>query len=301
VAFVNQAVGSTSPSQTVTLTNAGAAPLTLSSISTIDDFAQSNACGSVIPPGGKCTITVVFKPGAAGLHTGMLTINDSAPGSPHTAFLSGTGTGGMFAPAVSVSTSNVAFGAVRIGTASDTQTVSVANTGASKLNITNIGVDGDFSSTDTCGYSIAAGASCTLTLRFTPAAIGTRTGRVTITDDAATSPQTIVLSGTGGMGQLTLSPTALTFASQTVGTPSAAQTVTVTNSGEASVTILSVTAAGDFAQTNTCTDPLAAGSGTCTITVTFTPQAAGTRTGALSIVDDAPGSPHAIVLSGSGS
>jgi hypothetical protein len=300
VAFVNQAVGSTSAPQTITLKNTGAAPLTVAGISTSDDFVQTSACGGSIAPGGSCAIKVAFSPGSAGLHSGALIVNDSAPGSPHTAFLSGTGTGGTIAPAVTVSTSNVGFGSVRRGTTSGPLTVSVANTGKATLSISSIGVDGDFASTDNCGYSIAAGANCTLTLTFTPTAVGTRTGKVTIVDDAATSPQTIFLSGTGGLGQITLSQALLTFVAQAVATTSDAQTVTVTNIGEVSTTILSVAASGDFAQTNTCTDPLGANA-TCTITVTFTPQVTGSRVGSLTIVDDAPGSPHSVVLNGSGS
>ncbi len=301
VSFANQAVGSTSAPQTVTLTNTGAAPLAITGIAGSDDFGQTNACGATIAAGGNCAIKVVFTPREAGSRAGTLTIGDSAPGSPHTVLLSGTGTGGSNAPAVSLSPSNVAFGAVRLGTTSNTQTVSITNSGKATLNIASLTVDGDFSETDTCGYSIAAGASCNLVLRFTPAAVGTRTGRVTIIDDAPTSPQTITMSGAGALGQISLSPTSLTFVSQGVGTTSDAQTVTVTNSGDASVTILSVTASGDFTPTNNCTGPVAAGGSSCTITVTFTPSATGTRTGALVIVDDAPGSPHAVVLSGIGS
>jgi hypothetical protein len=299
VTFVNQAVGSTSASQTVTLKNTGGSPLTISGISTLDDFVQSNACGGSLAPGVSCAIKVAFSPGAAGLHAGTLIVNDSAPGSPHTVLLSGTGTGGVIAPAVTLSSANVGFGTVRRGTTSDPQTVSIVNTGKATLSISSIGIEGDFSTTDNCGNSVPAGASCTLTLRFTPTAVGTRSGKVTIVDDAATSPQTIVLSGTGGQGQITLTPAVLTFVAQGITTTSDSQSVSVTNSGEVSMTILSVTASGDFAQTNTCTNPLGAGAA-CTITVTFTPQAAGTRTGSLTIVDDAPGSPHAVVLTGSG-
>jgi len=105
---------------------------------------------------------------------------------------------------------------------------------------------------------------------------------------------------------VTLTPAGLTFASQTVGTTSSAQTSTLQNTGTAPLTISSIATGGtnatDFAQTNNCpTSPstLAAGA-SCTISVTFTPGASGSRSGTVVITDNAPGSPHALTLSGTG-
>ena len=103
--------------------------------------------------------------------------------------------------------------------------------------------------------------------------------------------------------KVSLSPTSLTFASQTVGTTSAPQTATLTNTGKKSVTITSITITGtnkgDFAETNTCGTTLAVGA-SCTISVTFTPTATGTRSGTLSVSDDAVGSPQTASLTGTG-
>jgi hypothetical protein len=98
---------------------------------------------------------------------------------------------------------------------------------------------------------------------------------------------------------LTLSPASLTFASQITQTTSAAQTVTVRNTGNVAVAIASIAASGDFAQTNTCGASLAVNA-TCTISVTFTPSANGARTGAVTITDDGVGSPRTVALSGTG-
>jgi YVTN family beta-propeller protein len=92
LSFGNQNVGSTSAPQMVTLSNTGNAPLTVSNIATSGDFAQSNNCGSSLTAGSNCIINVTFTPTATGSRTGILTVADSAPGSPHTASLSGTGT-----------------------------------------------------------------------------------------------------------------------------------------------------------------------------------------------------------------
>src|ERR1700693_5143625 len=105
---------------------------------------------------------------------------------------------------------------------------------------------------------------------------------------------------------VSLSPTSLSFGNHQVNTASAAQTVTLTNSGNAALTIhsigLSGPNSGDFHQQNTCpssSSTLAAGA-SCFINVTFTPTAEGTRSASLAITDNASGSPHSVALSGSG-
>jgi hypothetical protein len=97
-----------------------------------------------------------------------------------------------------------------------------------------------------------------------------------------------------------LSPQKLTYADQPVGFASEAQVITLINPGSAVLNITGISTSGDFAQTNTCEPSVAAGSATCTISVTFTPTATGDRTGELSIVSDAAGSPHKVPLSGKG-
>jgi hypothetical protein len=99
---------------------------------------------------------------------------------------------------------------------------------------------------------------------------------------------------------VTLSPTTLPFAEQPVGTSSTPQTLTLNNDGDALLTITSLVISGDYAaKTNTCGSSVAAGTN-CTIDVTFTPTVAGARTGAVTITDDAAGSPHVVQLAGTG-
>jgi hypothetical protein len=112
-------------------------------------------------------------------------------------------------------------------------------------------------------------------------------------------PVTNPPGGTPSGAAASVSPATLAFENQTVQTASAAQTVTLTNMGTASLTVSNVTASGDFTQTNTCGSSVAAGA-SCTIAVTFTPTAAGPRTGTLSLADNAPNSPQTVGLTGSG-
>jgi hypothetical protein len=206
-------------------------------------------------------------------------------------------------PAVQLSPSSLTFGNQQVGTTSPGQNVTLSNTGTAKLSITRIGITGlnasDYAQTNNCGGSVAAGASCTITVTFSPTKTGTRTASVSVSDNGAGSPQSVSLTGTGIAPYVKLTPTSLTFAGQNVGTTSAPQNVTLKNTGTATLTITSITGSGDFAQTNGCGASLGA-SKSCTISVTFTPTQAGTRTGTVSLTDNATGSPQTVSLTGTG-
>jgi hypothetical protein len=189
--FSGQEVNTTSSPSALKIGDAGSAALSISAISVTGPFAETSPCGTV-SPGTQCTIDVTFTPTAIGAQTGSLVITDSAAGSPHTIQLSGSGTSG----AVSLSASSLNFGSLELG-ASGTQTVTLTNPAPSPLDISSIQAGGDYSESNDCGSVVNAGASCTLSVTFTPSALGTSVGTVTITDTALGSPQTITLTGTG--------------------------------------------------------------------------------------------------------
>jgi F5/8 type C domain/Abnormal spindle-like microcephaly-assoc'd, ASPM-SPD-2-Hydin len=103
----------------------------------------------------------------------------------------------------------------------------------------------------------------------------------------------------GGSSSLSASPSSLSFGSETVGSTTSAQTVTVSNSGTVAASVSSVSVSGPFSQTNTCGSSIAAG-GSCTVSVKFAPTASGTASGTLSVASNAPGSPLSVALSGTG-
>src|SRR6267143_2056217 len=208
---------------------------------------------------------------------------------------------GASGPAASASPTSLTFVNQNVGTTSAAQAVTLTNSGPGSLSITSIAASGDFAQTNNCGSSLAANGTCTINVTFTPTAAGMRTGTLTVTDNASNGPQTASLTGTGAATgpSASVSPTTLTFGNQNVGTTSAAQAVTLTNSGPGSLSITSIAASGDFAQTNNCGSSLAA-NGTCTINVTFTPTAAGMRTGTLTVTDNASNGPHTARLTGTG-
>jgi hypothetical protein len=172
--------------------------------------------------------------------------------------------------------------------------------GSASLSITSITTTGDFAETDDCATGVPAAGSCTFSVTFTPTSPGIRNGSVVIQDDAAGSPHKIKLSGTGFGQGAALAPTSLTFQGQPIGTTSTAQTLTLTNSGNAALTMSGVQVTGDYAQANNCPGSLTAGTG-CTITVTFSPTVTGARNGTLSVTDNAPGSLQSVILLGAGS
>ena len=210
------------------------------------------------------------------------------------------GCGGT-APAASLNPTSLTFASQNVGSTSAAQTITLTNSGTAALAIAGIGASGDYAQTNTCGASVAAGGNCSISVTFTPTAAGSRTGTVTVTDNATGSPQTASLTGTGvAVGpSAALSPTSLTFAAQTVATTSAAQAITLSNGGTAALAIASIAASGDYAQTNNCGTSLATGAN-CSISVTFTPTAVGTRTGTVTVTDNATGSPQTASLTGTG-
>jgi len=292
--FPSQLEHTTSAPQQVTLTNVGDTALNISSILASGDFAQSNNCPATVAVGAGCTISVTFTPSARGNRTGTITINDNAGNSPQGISLSGTGAG----PAASLTPSSLFFGLKLVGTTTAARTITLTSTGEAPLAISSISVSGDFAQTNNCPASLPIGQSCTIQVTFTPTVRGIRTGTVTITDNADNSPQNVSLLGKGIAPVASFTPASLAFGNQPVGVP-ATSTIALKNTGDAALSITSITTTGDFSQTNNCGASLAAGA-TCTITVTFTPTAVGARSGTLTVIDSAAGSPHTGPLSGTG-
>jgi hypothetical protein len=192
-----------------------------------------------------------------------------------------------------------------IGVPSSTQAETVSNTGASAVVISSVALTGanagDFSQNNTCGSSLAAGANCVINVTFTPSQMGSRIASITMTDNTAGSPHSVSLNGVGLTSgpNATLSATSLTFSNQVVNTTSPAQSITLSNYGTMPLNITNITTSANFGETDTCSSSLASGA-SCAVSVTFTPNAAGTFSGTLSVLDNAPGSPQTVSLSGTG-
>jgi hypothetical protein len=192
-----------------------------------------------------------------------------------------------------------------VGTTSPALSATVTNTFPLPVEIKNVTPRGDFAQTNTCPISpaaLASGATCSLSVTFTPTASGTRTGYVAFSHNAPGSPQIVGLSGAAT--DIGLSTASLKFSHQVVGTTSIAQTVTVTNVGSAPVNFtgsgiaIAGTDPADFTiSANTCGASLAGGM-QCQVSIEFTPTADGTRSAALEFNDDGGASPQAVALAG---
>ena len=308
LAFGSQAVGATSAARTITLSDTGTGALSITGIALTgaspSDFAQSNNCGASVAAGGNCTISVTFTPAASGSFTASVSVADNASGSPQTVALSGTGA----SPGVSLSPSSLSFGNEAVGVVSPSQTITLSNTGNAALSITGLALAGanpsDFAQSNNCGASVAAGGNCTISVTFTPAASGSFTASVSVADNASGSPQTVALSGTGANPGVSLSPSSLAFGSIPIKSVSSLQTISLSNTGNAVLSITSLAIGGanssDFAETaDTCGSSVVAG-GSCTIGITFTPSLAGAETASITVTDNAGGSPQTAALSGTG-
>jgi hypothetical protein len=312
--FAQQNTGTTSAAQAVTITDTGNAAVTISSIALTGanpgDYAISaNTCPASLGAGASCQVNITFSPATTGARTAALTFTDNATGSPQNVPLSGTG----FTPTqtLSFNPTSLTFATQNTGTTSAAQGVTITDTGNTAVTISSIALTGanpgDYAiSTNTCPASLGAGASCQVNITFSPTTTGARTAAITFTDNATGSPQNVPLSGTGQTPTfiLTFNPTSLTFATQNTGSTSAAQGIGIQNTGNAAVTLSSfvLTGAnpGDYAiSANTCPGSLPAGNG-CQVNITFSPTAAGARSAALTVTDNASGSPQSVPLSGTG-
>lgn len=315
--LASTAIGATSAAQNITVSNTGTAALSLSAItlSNTADFVVAGgtcAAGGSVAAGANCTVSIAFKPaaGAVGSRSGTLSISHNASGSPGSVSLTGSATAA--AAPVAALTGSLAFGSMNVGTASTAQTATLSNTGNAPLTIGTLATgSAEFAiSGGTCaaGGTVAAATSCTVTITFTPSAAGARSATLVVTHNASGSQSSTSLSGTGVALSpvIGISPTTLSF-SQTVSSTSAAQTVTVSNTGNAALTLSALTLGGaqaaefQIASGTTCTaGGSVAANGSCLIKVAFTPTATGARSASLALTHNASGSPSTITLNGTG-
>lgn len=307
IAFPATAVGQISTAMPVVLTNTGDLPLTSIATAVSGAFQTSNTCGTQLAGHSACTISVQFAPTATGAQTGVLTVSDAL--RTQTVPLAGTG----IEPAtLSVSPTSLSFPSQDLNVASAPATLTISNTGGEAAANIGFALSGaaasSFScgasvcSATTCGASLAAGASCTVEVVFTPAEAGGSMASLTIVSSTGGANRLMVpLNGAGvAPAGLNVSPAQLTFAATVVGTSSAAQTVTVSNSSSvaASPLVLAVTAGFALTQ-NHCGSSLAA-AGSCTVGVVSAPAAAGVETGTLTVSSPAISNTATVLLSGSG-
>jgi len=335
--FADQVVLTKSTVEAVTLTNSGDEPLPITSISIgTSNYVIANDCPVQIAAGASCQVRVAFVPKQIGLLDDYIQI--TAEGYQGEVSLQGTGVLASAGNGTLVfSPTALNFGSAVLSQVGPAQTISLMNTGNSPVTINamdatannGVGGPGDFvlvePSTNypyiTCGYQynyttgsyqyylvpfvLAPQTSCSIVVGFQPSISGQEAGTLSITDSAVGSPHTLGLSGMGiqSVQPLTISPSTMTFPSQPVGDPSAAQTFVINNPGNDYVAIDRTFTTGDFAIVNSasnCGGTKLGPQASCSVSVAFEPTATGARTGTLTLTDALSSTPSVFNLSGTG-
>lgn len=311
VNFGTVALGASSVSTAITVTNTGTSDLVVSNVTTTgtdsDEFIQNHNCGTV-QPGLSCNVNVTFTPSLPyGNKAAVLAIASNASNKT---VLNVNLSGKVPPPAISASPASVNLDTVALGASSAPAVVTVKNTGKSDLvvsSVTTTGTDSDeFSQTNNCG-TIQPGFSCSVNVTFTPnLPYAKKTALLAIvSNDPKKSPLNVKLSGQVPPPAISATPSSLNFGKLPAGTMNSSKSVTIKNNGLSDLVIdsmnISGTNAGDFTVNGTC--------GTiqkgvpCIINVLFAPQVANAKRNAiLDIASNDPKKPTvSLKLSGQGS
>ena len=309
-------------SSTVLIQNTGGAAVSITGLSLAGnnaaDFAiTGNQCPQ--PPetlaiGANCLVTLQLTPSALGTRIARLQVADNASGSPQNLPLVGFGTNNVNA-ILQINPSSLSFSPQPLGSSYEDLISLYAYGPGLPVSLTSIQVAGaaasDYALVNDCPPVLASGgASCILFVTFTPSVSGLRSAYIEIQDNAIANPQIIPLAGMGVQAvpsqSISLSPIPLAFQPQAIGY-AASGAITVQNTGTENVLLTGFHIGGrsgsDYGiQSNACPfspAPLPP-SGSCQISVAFTPAATGLRVATFQISDNVPGSPQSISIVGLG-
>jgi hypothetical protein len=313
--FPAQAVNTTSAPQVITLTNSGLAPIILLGVGLAgtnpEQFLQTNNClNAILGIGATCQVSVTFTPTQPGLPTAVISLSGNAPGEPLNIPLTGSTPGAGSTGSLSFDPASVTF-VWSAAFPAAVEGLTITNNGNSPVTISGVSLTGpdaaDFSLSsvgpNVCLVTLPSGGECQFLVTLSTPLPRTQTAALIITSSAVGSPMTVPVTSSmvpNPAPVVTLSPSTITFPSQYVGTSGLPQTLTVTNTGSAALTVTAVTTSGaDFGVLSNCGNPVFE-TNTCTIGVFFDPTAGGTRTGTLKITDNAGNSPQTVTLTGSG-
>jgi hypothetical protein len=316
-------VSQTSNQLSITLSSTGTADLDniVTSLLTGTEFTFDDSDCTANEPfsnGGQCTITVTFThPAGIGVYSDTLTITSNAFESPIDVPLSGSVIAD--APAVGLAPTSMVFANTVVGGTSSNIAVTLTNTGTAALNVTSVslgGVDAAqfqlVSQNCVSASPIAPAGTCTIVGNFQPLANGSFAAQINIVSDAASSPDSIPLTGTGisvGLPAVTLNPTQINFGQVVNGTVSSVKQVTLTNTGSADLiigqlTITPLVQGNGGAQFNiasdNCSNQLIAPQGQCVVGVTATVTANGAASANLDIPSNASTSVDEVLLTVTG-
>ncbi|WP_183768266.1 choice-of-anchor D domain-containing protein [Tunturiibacter empetritectus] len=286
------------------VTNNGSTVLTLSGAITGPDASAFvlNSTGSVtVSPTGTTTFNITGTPARLGFNSATLTVTDATSGFSNSIPPSIYG----YPQAPTVTPGSITFSPAKLGVQSAPRTIAISAPNGDPVSFVYTS-GSPYPGTD---FAVSFGTCatqtpCQVTVTFTPSQTGPESANYTVRDLVTDEQSSMSLQGTGGVGSVSLSSSSLTFAARDIGTTSIPQTVTLTNSGDAILTISGETFSGanvgDFPiEANSCGSSLAAGAN-CTLTISFDPTASGARSATLQIMTNAASSPDNIQLMGTG-
>jgi len=292
LAFGSIDVGTTSPAQTSAIRNTGTAVLTVTGVAlctgTSTEFAFT-APGTpfVVAAGGSANLSVTYAPTAAGGDTGCIAVTSNAASATTNLALSGTG---VAAPRIAVAPTTLAFGNVTVGGAPGSLTFQISNTGNATLSGTlarAAGTTTEFTFSPASFTIARGGAAQTVTVTYTPTAVGNDSGSIVVTsNDTTSSPVSVAVSGAGIAApapRIAVAPTSLAFGNATVGSAPGSQTFQVSNTGNATLsgTLARATGTSTEFTFSPASFTIPSGGAAQTVTVTYPPTAVGADTGSI--------------------
>jgi hypothetical protein len=210
LSFGPQDVGTSSSPLPIGIYNIGNAPLAIVSITASNTFSETDSCSHSLPIGQGCSVDATFTPAVSGTSNGSLTLIDND--APGTQILPLTGSG-IAAAVLNLSPTSLTFLPQPVGSTSAPQTITLTNPGSLALQIQTISISGSFTETNTCGSSLIAGGTCTISVAFTPSASGSVSSSLTFADSAGGSLRSVPVSGVGTTFALSVQSPNITISS----------------------------------------------------------------------------------------
>jgi hypothetical protein len=296
VQFGTQFVGGTPLARIVNFTNTTPSPAIITGLSTSTGFAQTNTCTAPLAPQASCRVAVTFIPTANEIPNGKLTAAGLGPGGSQIVSLYGTG---LIISDLAASPLPLNLGATVGGPAGSAE-ATLTNTSETAMTLSSFHVAGPFTQTNDCHGNLAAGATCTLTVGFSPTQPGTFYGSVSIVHSGQGSPQIVPLVGSSRT-ILTVTPSPFDFGQQPLNATVTTDLVLSNNANE-NTTVKSITVQGAGFQfvSNGCPKVLKPYYGCGSLEVSFTPAQTGPSTGTVTVVASDDPLPHVSTLQGTG-
>ena len=247
--FGTVANGAKSNSLAITVTNSGNGPLHVTGATVAPPFVvEQPMCQVALTRLANCTVPVALSPVTLGVQSGQVLIQEDALNSKPVVLVRGMAA----TPTLTVSAASITFSGQAIGTSSPAQTITLTNTSPVAVTFTSITASGQFAETSQCGTTLAPGATCAIPVVFNPSATGTQNGVLSIADNAAGTPQSISLTGTG-------------LATLSITTQSSGSTSAVVTSGQPATYALTLAAGPGFGGTVSLACSGAPTNASCTI------------------------------------